>query len=303
MSQIDCVIIGAGPAGLTAAIYLARFRRNICVIDAGESRAALIPVSHNYPGFPHGVAGKDLLNNLREQAGCFGVDTRHARVKSVTREGHGFAVMFDDECITTSTVLLAAGVEDLKSDIPDWEVATHAGVIRWCPICDGYEGTDQALALISNAQDGYGHALFLRTYTERVTLLLRRGGEPHSAEQLKTLSEAGIRVLADPIQRIQIQDAGIVVELGGETFCFDALYPMMGCAPRTQLLAQWNPAKDKNGVLRVDEHQQTSIQQLYAAGDVVHALNQMSVGMAHAATAATAIHHALPRNYRVRAGL
>jgi thioredoxin reductase (NADPH) len=296
--SIDCVIIGAGPAGLTAAIYLARFRRSVCLIDAGQSRAALIPISHNFPGFPQGIAGTELLGRLREQARSFGVTVRRSQVTSLAKQDSGFAIRFGDECVTTATVLLATGVEDLKMDIPDWEVATRSGVIRWCPICDGYEGTDQALGLISNAQDGYRHALFLRTYTRQLTLLLRPGGEPLSAEQRRHLEEAAVRVLTRPITAIRSRAAGVAVDIGEESLPFDALYPMVGCAPRVQLVDHWNPAKDANGVLRVDEHQLTSIPGLYAAGDVVHDLNQMSVAAAHATTAATAIHNSLPRNYR-----
>lgn len=70
--MLDCLIVGGGPAGLTAAIYLARFRRDIRVIDSGSSRASLIPTSHNYPGFPEGISGRDLLGRLREQARRYG---------------------------------------------------------------------------------------------------------------------------------------------------------------------------------------------------------------------------------------
>jgi thioredoxin reductase (NADPH) len=303
VSAVDCVIIGAGPAGLTAAIYLARFRRRIRVFDAGQSRAALIPVSHNFPGFPAGIAGSDLLSRLGRQAGHYGVDVRRAWVTAISHGGAGFAVQAGSERLETSTVLLASGVEDskiqdVKMDILDWNAATRSGVIRWCPICDGYEGTDQSLGLISTAQDGYKHAMFLRTYTRRLTLLLRPGGEPLSGEQERHLAEATVRVLTHPITGIRTLAPGIAVDLAGETLQFDAVYPMVGCAPRVQLVDHWQPAKDANGVLRVDEHQQTSIPRLYAAGDVVHALNQMSVGTAHATAAATAIHNSLPRNFR-----
>ena len=72
--QVDCAVIGGGQAGLTAALYLARFRRRVVVIDAGQSRAALIPVSHNYPGFPQGICGNELLDRLRAQARLYGVE-------------------------------------------------------------------------------------------------------------------------------------------------------------------------------------------------------------------------------------
>ena len=85
----DCLIVGGGPAGLTAAIYLARFLRDIVVVDAGESRATWIPKSHNHPGFPHGIGGRELLARLGEQAKQFGVRRETTRVESLDRDADG----------------------------------------------------------------------------------------------------------------------------------------------------------------------------------------------------------------------
>src|SRR3954469_25393959 len=90
--RFDCVIVGAGPAGLTAATYLARFRRHIALVDGGSSRASYIPRSHNYPGFPGGISGQQLLERLGEQAGRYGVQVTHALVDGVKREGDLFVV-------------------------------------------------------------------------------------------------------------------------------------------------------------------------------------------------------------------
>jgi hypothetical protein len=90
MKWFDCLIIGGGPAGLTAAVYL-RYRRQIVLFDGGESRAALIPESHNYPGFPDGVSGPGLLGALRKQAQAYGVQMVGARITELKREGGGFA--------------------------------------------------------------------------------------------------------------------------------------------------------------------------------------------------------------------
>src|SRR3954469_9581417 len=82
---LDCLIVGGGPAGLTAAIYLARFRRNFLLVDGGASRAALIPTTHNYPGFPKGISGLDLLSRLRTQAENYGTTTSRASVTELER--------------------------------------------------------------------------------------------------------------------------------------------------------------------------------------------------------------------------
>ena len=297
--RYDCAIIGGGPAGLTAAIYLARFRRRVCLVDAGQSRAALIPRSHNYPGFPRGISGLALLRRLRRQASEYDVDFFRATVHELRRvAGGAFSLRSENREWTTATVILASGVVDEKPDLPEWREATLSGAVRWCPLCDGYESTDKQIALLANASDGYKHALFLRTYSARVTLWAQ--GAAIDADRRRELEQAGIRVVCEEIARIRApSEGGVIVEAaGGTERHFDALYPMVGCNPRIELLKPFAVKTDPQDLLWVDEHQCTSIPGLYAAGDVVHALNQMSVGVAHAATAATAVHHSLPQHYR-----
>jgi thioredoxin reductase (NADPH) len=108
----DCVIIGGGPAGLTAAVYLARYRRRIVLFDAGDSRAALIPESHNYPGFPEGVSGPGLLSALRKQAETYGITLISAPITELKREGGGFAAKFREDEVKSRFVLLATGIVD-----------------------------------------------------------------------------------------------------------------------------------------------------------------------------------------------
>ena len=113
--MLDCLIIGGGPAGLTAAIYLARYRRQALVVDAGESRAALIPESHNYPGF-QGIAGPALLERLRAQARRYGAELRRGTVSALARDGDVFTAVADGERLRARTVILATGLVDKKPD-------------------------------------------------------------------------------------------------------------------------------------------------------------------------------------------
>jgi len=295
---LDCIIVGGGPAGLTTALYLARFRRRITVVDAGHSRASLIPVSHNYPGFPQGITGVDLLSRLREQTQHYQVPFIQAAAHALEEAGELFTLKIGDRQLQTSTVLLATGVLDRQPYMHDLREATLAGAVRWCPLCDGYEVRGQNVALLAPPQDGYKHALFLRTYTDRLTFFLLGGDQPLTETQRQTLSDLGIRLVVEPIKRICPAAGGVSIEMpGGESMHFHTVYPMAGCDPRIELIASLGVRRDDHQQLWVDEHQCTSIPGVYAAGDVVHGLNQMSVGVAHAATAATAIHNALPKNY------
>src|SRR3954452_9785852 len=102
--ELDCLVIGGGPAGLTSAIYLARYRRNVMVIDSRESRAALIPETHNYPGFADGVSGKKLLELLTAQAGNYGVRIVHDRVEKLQKSGEEFAASASGHTLTAICV-------------------------------------------------------------------------------------------------------------------------------------------------------------------------------------------------------
>ena len=297
--MLDALIIGAGPAGLTAAIYLARFRRRIVLIDSGHSRAALIPVTHNYPGFPDGVSGAELLARLAAQASRYGVEIQRGTVDGLSRSGEEFIADVQGQRIAAKTVLLATGVVDKCPDIANIPAATLNGCLRWCPICDGFEVSDQSVALLSTAKSGVAHALFLRTYTPRLTLFVDPESGTLDAVQRGSIEQAGIRLVEDRIEKIHVSgEQQVIVRLNGVTeLCFDTLYPMLGTDARDALGANLG-ARCSDGELVVDADQQTSIPGLYAAGDVVKALNQMNIGTAHAAIAATAIHNKLRDNYR-----
>src|ERR1700730_4951062 len=120
---LDCVVVGGGPAGLTAAIYLARFRLRFVVIDAGDSRAALIPKSHNHAGFPDGIAGPELLARMASQAKKYGAAIEQGTVTAIAREGDAFAAAVDGETLRARTVIFAAGVVDIEPALPNLERA------------------------------------------------------------------------------------------------------------------------------------------------------------------------------------
>ena len=172
-----------------------------------------------------------------------------------------------------------------------------AGTVRWCPICDGFEIQHKAVALLSPVCEGYKHALFLRTYTADLTWFVQGEGTLNP-EQMEDLSSLNIRVIIEPITQIEAHSGRAVVltTSPGSSRAFDTLYPMIGFEPRAELLRGLDARLDSFKQLWVDENQQTSIPGIYAAGDVVQALNQMTVGAAHAATAATAIHNSRSNN-------
>jgi thioredoxin reductase (NADPH) len=295
--DLDCLIIGGGPAGLTAAIYLARFRRKILVVDKGQSRALLIPESHNYPGFA-GISGPNFLKRLREQATGYGARLREGQVEELRRADTGFTARVGSDRLSARSVLLATGIVDESPDIPGLKDAIYRGTLRFCPICDGYEAIDKHIGVLGRVSAALKKAQFLRSYSRRVTLLPTDDPAHISKEDAETLRQAGI-TLASQVTDVERTDKTIAAILAnGERLEVDVLYPAMGCEVRSDLATALGARCNDIGNLEVDDKQRTSVEGLYAAGDVVTDLHQISVATGHAAVAATAIHNSLPRNYR-----
>lgn len=299
--MLDCLIIGGGPAGLTAAIYLARFRRAFRIVDAGQSRASWIPRSHNLAGFPGGIGGRELLARMARQAGSFGARVFKGSVQSLARSDDSTfsATLSDGSTVAARTVVLATGVIDIEPELPNLFNAVQRGLIRHCPICDGYEAQDQDIAVICHTPDHAGEALFLRTYSRRITLLSLGRPLRLEAAQRATLAEAGVHIVETAITAIAIGDdnvAALALDGGGERR-FDTIYSALGTIPRSELARQAGVRLSPNGCAVVDAHQMTAIDGLYATGDVVEGLDQIAVAMGQAAVAATAIHNRLESNW------
>jgi len=295
----DCLIIGAGPAGLVAATYLGRYRRSACVIDSGDSRAAHIPESHNVPGFPDGIAGPHLLQRLRLQAEAAGAVVDKGCIERIEQEAGVFFAALEGRTLRAHAVLLATGMKDDASIDGLPAQATWRGQVRWCPICDGYESLDKDVIVLGEWAHGPAHALFMRTYTRRLSLVCPPAGAERQRDRDR-LAEAGVRLIEAQARRADFDrtGGGSLLLSDGSRLAFDVLYPMTGSHPRSNLALAMGAACDEQGALLVDRHQQTSIHGLYAAGDVVASLKQISVAVSEAALAANAIHRGLPRNFR-----
>lgn len=294
---LDCLIVGAGPAGLTAATYLARFCRNFVVVDAGKSRARWIPESHNYPGFPFGVGGTELLAKLRKQAQTYGAPIEAGRICRLDREGDDFiATAEDGRRWRARHVLLATGVVDVMPAMDGLKAGIESNAVRLCAICDGYEASDERIAVLAPADDAIRHALFLRTFSRQVTAIRSEPGEP-TAEYAELAQVAGVRLLSPP-EAMRCNDEGCMLTTAEGEHRFDTLYPVLGSQAQSAIAVSLGAKADDNDELIVDADMQTSVDGLYAIGDVVSALNQISIAVGHAAIAASAIHNRLPANWR-----
>lgn len=293
---LDAVVVGAGPAGLTAAIYLARFRRSFVVAHDGRSRARWIPRTMNHPGSPGGVRGKVLLGRLTRQAEGFGAQLREAKVERVARRGDTgpFEVHAEGGVgWRARTVLLATGVHDNHPPLPGVAGAIARGVVRICPICDAFEVAGKRIGVVGDGPLGAREAIFLRRYSPDVVLLHVAEPELLPAAERAALAEAGIGVVDCALSELKLGKAGAVLKRSaGSDFAFDTLYAALGCAARNELAEAAGVAVSGTGYLVAGQaHQETAVPGLYAAGDVVRGLNQISVAEAEAAIAATAMHN------------
>lgn len=297
-AMLDCLVIGGGPAGLTGAVYLARFRRKFLVVDSGESRAARVPISHNHPGFRHGIAGKALLARQRMQARRYGAEILRGEVVDLERATAFRAHVREPNgaCreLEARTVLLATGVVDIAPELADLSAAVRRGQVRYCPICDAYEASDRKIGILGAGKSGLGEALFMRHYTAHVTLLTLGRSMDLDADDRVRLAESGVRVIEHPVSEVLIEnDRVTALKTAGGTHQFDLIYSALGCEHRSNLAGGLGAEIDAGGAVVVAEHQRTSISGLYAAGDVVAGLNQICVAQAQAAIAATDIHNRL----------
>ncbi len=294
----DVLIIGGGPAGLTSAIYLVRYHLKIKVIDAGNSRAGWIPCTHNHAGYPDGINGKELLARMREQAQRYGADIDTGRVSRLDVIEGGFQAEFGSGCIRARKVLLATGVTNRR---PPMDLVMHdemmaQGLIRYCPVCDGYEVTDKKIAVIGDDSHGVAEAIFIRGFTEDITLIAPDAEHRLDNQDWSKLEDYGIKTIDGPAQIVGADNGKVIVQTaGGGPVAYDSVYPALGSDVHNDLARQIGCQLADDGTITVDDHQRTSIPGVYAAGDVVLGLDQISHAMGEGGVAATTIRNDLAK--------
>jgi thioredoxin reductase (NADPH) len=298
----DCLVVGGGPAGLTAAIYLARYHLRVQLFDAGASRAALIPCTRNHAGFPDGISGRALVDRMRRQALLAGAEIHSGRVDHLHLNDGDFVAQIGVTAVRAQTVLLATGVTNHAPRIPAdlHAAALAAGRLRYCPVCDGFEVTDQAVAVIGSGARGMKEALFLRSYTADLTLISHDPSHTLDVAQRAELMAGGIEVLDGPATDFRLESDGLSVATAVGRRTFASIYPALGSDVHSTLAKTLGAALADEGCIKVDAHQRTSVPGLYAAGDVVSGLDQISHAMGEAGVAATTLRNDLARKAPLR---
>jgi thioredoxin reductase (NADPH) len=259
------------------------------VIDAGDSRAARIPRSHNVAGFPEGIAGKRLLQQMRRQVDMLRVPIVHGCVTDLRRTDAGFELDAEGGVHRARTVLLATGARDIEPPMAHSNAAIDRGALRYCPVCDGYEVAGCDVGVLCDGPRGVGEALYLRHFSDRVRLFLLAPISFDDADRA-ALSDAGIVVHEAPVSWIRLEGRHVAVTHGAQTTRCDSLYSALGMQVGSSLATALGAEQDADGYLLSDRHQETGVPGLYVAGDVGRGLNQISVAIGEAAIAASAMH-------------
>src|SRR3954453_11723423 len=255
--ELDCLIIGGGPAGLTAAIYLARFHLSLKVVDAGNSRASLIPCTRNHAGYPEGISGAELVRLMTEQAQKYGASIVSGRVTRIDRIEGGFRAEWGEGSVIAGKLLLGTGVSNRRPPMDEalHDEAVARGLARYCPICDGYEVTDKKVGVIGSDSHGVAEAVFLGSYTADVTLIAPDKAMRLKPEDHKKLKDAGIDCVDGPTQAVAIANDFIVVDTAEGHYSFDSIYPSLGSDTHTQLAEMVGASLSKDCCIVVDSHQ------------------------------------------------
>jgi thioredoxin reductase (NADPH) len=177
--------------------------------------------------------------------------------------------------------------------------ALAQGRLRYCPVCDGYEVIDQNIAVIGTGPRGLMEAEFLRSYTRSISIIASEGSHCLSHEERRQLDSAGITVIDGPATDFALTEQGLSFVTARGRLDFTAVYPALGSDVHSDLAAALGAACSGDGCVQVDAHQRTTIPGLYAAGDVVLGLDQISHAMGEAGVAATTIRNDLSRRFRL----
>jgi thioredoxin reductase len=295
----DCIVVGAGPAGLSASLFLARYRRQVLTFHYHSPRNIYSHGIHGFLGH-HNILPVDLLARGREEVELHGGRIIEACVMKAEPLGEErFRIHVGDgeavrHAYDTRRLLLTTGLRDLLPDCAGFR-DFYGTTVFHCPDCDGYEVTGKRVAVFSRGKPGAELALYLLTWTDQITLIT---DEEMPEAFARKLAEFNISCMQQSIERLtgdtEERKLERVIFANGEALECDALFFHLGTEPASQLHTQLGCKLDEEcGLVWIDEEQQTSIKGVYAAGDLTPKSQLAVVAAAEGAMAAIQIHHSL----------
>jgi len=298
--SFEVLVVGGGPAGLSAALYLARYDRRVAVFDAGHGRSTWHQINHNYLGFPGGVSTRTLRELARRQLADYPqVMMLEHKVDSLRGEDECFVASGQAGAWRAPAVILCMGVVDHYPHFEGWREYVGRSMF-WCLVCDGYDSRGKRIVATGNTDEAALEALQLCRFTNQLTLLTDSHDYRLSSGVERRLARAGIPIIHDKIERAIGRDgyfeALVTQGAGGETrrIELDHLFSKQGATPQTALAAEVGIDLNEDGYMVTDEEQKTNVPGVFAAGDAtrLHA-HQVTTAVHEGGQAASAANYYL----------
>ncbi len=288
--KYDCVIIGSGPAGLTAAIYHARADIKTIVIAGNQpgGQLTITPMVDNYPGFPNGIGGFKLMMDMQAQIKNFGVEIKQGLVNKISNDKFLMSKFFEielenGEVLETKSIIVATGAKVKWLDLPKEKEMIGHGVSS-CATCDGMFFRDKTVAVVGGGDTACEDAVFLSKFTKKVYMIHRREEFRASiAEQKKVFENSKIEILwntevKEIVGEEKVNSIKIVNNKTNEEKILeiDGLFVAIGYTPATKFLEKLVKLKDGGQVL-VSENMMTNVSGIFAAGDCVNEHHRQAI--------------------------
>ena len=293
----DVIMIGAGPSSLAAAVYTTRENIDTVLYEKGVigGLAAITDKVDNYPGFPEGIEGLKLANQLEKQAERFGAQIDFGEVSEVRDEGDHRVVVVDGQEVKAKTVIIATGSDYNKIGVPG-EAEYYGRGVHYCATCDGAFYQDKRLAVVGGGNSAYQETLFLTRFATHIDLLVRssiKASDVLQEEMQKYIDEGKVTVHLNTateeilakeksVSSVKVTKEGKTTEI--ET---DGVFVFVGLKPNTQFLQGSDIELDEVGLIKTDNKLRTNMKGVFASGDVRSgATMQIASAIGEGATAA-----------------
>lgn len=300
-ADYDLVIIGGGPAGLTAGIYASRARMNVLLLEKAAPGGQVLVSDwiENYPGFPEGISGYDLVNKMTEQAKRFGLTFETSEVLSLDLSEAVKKIELNDKTITTLSIIIATGASPRKLGVPGEDMFIGKGV-SFCATCDGPFFKENVVAAVGGGDTAVQESIFLTKFAKKVYLIHRR-------DELRATKILQERAMAN--DKIEFVWDSVVTSIGGGLTNVEKInvknvktgeekeIPVSGCFVWVGILPNTSFLKDtlkvdENGFIIADHNMETSVPGVFAVGDVRNTpLRQIVTAVGDAAIAAVSAEH------------
>lgn len=308
----DTVMVGAGPSALAAAVYTTREDIDTVLYEKGVigGLAAITDLVDNYPGFPEGVRGLELAEQLQKQAERFGAKIEYGEASSIRDDGDYKTIVIDGAEVKAKTVLIATGSDYNKLGIPG-EAEYYGRGVHYCATCDGAYYREKRLVVVGGGNSAVQESIFLTRYASHIDLLVRstlKASEVLQQELQKLVDAGKITVhLATTPTEVVVEDNKVThvtaIKDGKDTkFDTDGVFIFVGLKPNTQFLDGSGIELDEQRLIKTDQHLETTMKGVFASGDVRSgATMQIASAVGEGATAALAIREYLDNMPHVEA--